>query len=131
MPTRHPLARPLSVALLALGLLTAPSTRAVVQTPGPPDSMSAQITAMSSTGLKFAECETRMKALVTMLGKAGYVSRRSHLGADAVMTGLWYHPQHHTSVVAFSGLRAPDNTLSFSAAEMDGQVRWNELLATP
>lgn len=131
MPALHTLARRLSAALLALALLTAPGTLAIVQTPGPPDAMSAQITAMSGTRLKFAECETRMKALATMLGKAGYVSRRSHLGADAVMTGLWYHPQHHMSVVAFSEMRASDDTLSFSAAEIAGQVGWNELLATP
>ena len=64
-----------------------------------------------------------------MLDKAGYVSMRSHVGAHAIVTALWYHPQRHTFVVAFSGLRASDN--AFSAAEMDGQVRWKELLDTP
>ncbi|CAM4136194.1 hypothetical protein [Deinococcus marmoris] len=127
MPTVHPLARRLSVALLTLGLLGAPG--ALGRQAAPAETLGNQLTAMSATGLKLAECEQRMQALGTMLSQAGYVSRRSHLGADAVMTGVWYHPQRQTTVVAFSGWQAADN--AFSAAEMDGQVRWNELLATP
>lgn len=116
-------------ALLLLAVLTAPGTLAAMQTSVPPGSMGAQITAMSGTGLGLSECETRMKALGTMLGKAGYVSRHSRLGADAVMTALWYHPQNKMTVVAFSGWQASGN--EFSAAEMTGEVRWNDLLPVP
>jgi len=45
------------------------------------------------------------------------------------MTGLWYHPQRHTTVVALSGWQASDN--AFSAAERDGQMRWDEFLTMP
>lgn len=116
-----------SVTLLSLGLLGAPV--ALGGFVDPPDTLSTQLTAMTGTGLKLTECQKRMQTLGTMLSNAGYVSRHSHLGADAMMTALWYHPQRHTTVLAFSGWRAADN--AFSATEMDGQVRWNELLATP
>ncbi|CAM4357921.1 hypothetical protein [Deinococcus marmoris] len=129
MSTLKTAVRPTSSALVLLVLLAFPGTLAIRQTPGPPDTLATQVSAMSATGLKLAECEQRMQTLGTMLSRAGYVSRRAHVGADTVMTSLWYHPQHHTSVVAFSGLRASDN--AFSAAEMAGEVRWNELLATP
>ena len=115
----------------ALTLLAFPGTLATRQTPGPPDTLGTQVSAMSATGLNLAECEQRMQDLRTMLSRAGYVSKRSHVGADTVITSLWYHPQHQTSVVAFSGFRASDNTLSFSAAEMAGEVLWNDLLPTP
>ena len=131
MSTLKTAVRPTSSALLLLALLAFPRTLAMRQSSGPPDTLGSQVSAMSATGLKLAECEQRMQDLRTMLSRAGYVSRRSHVGADAVMTALWYHPQHHTSVVAFSGFRASDNTMSFSAAEMAGEVRWSELLATP
>ncbi len=127
MLPRNTPARRLSAALLTLGLLGAPG--ALGNQASSRDDLGHQLTAMAGTGLTLAECEQRMQTLGTMLNRAGYVSRRAHLGADAVMTALWYHPQHHTSVVAFSGWRASDN--AFSATEMDGQVRWNELLATP
>ena len=127
MLPRHTPARRLSAALLTLGLLGAPG--ALGNQAAPADALGPQLTAMSGTGLTLAECEQRMQTLGTMLNQAGYVSRRAHLGADAVMTALWYHPQHHTSVVAFSGWQASDN--AFSATEMAGQVRWNELLPTP
>ncbi len=119
--------RRLSAALLTLGLLGAPG--ALGNQAESTDELGPQLTAMAATGLMHSECEQRMQTVGTMLSRAGYVSRRSHLGADAVMTALWYHPQRHTSVVAFSGWRASDN--AFSAAEMDGQVRWNELIGTP
>ncbi|MBB6018175.1 hypothetical protein ACFP9V_26070 [Deinococcus radiopugnans] len=127
MPTLHLLPRRLAVALLTLGLLGAPGALGRLAVPA--EEIGNRLTEMSGTGLKFADCEQRLQTLETMLGRAGYVSRRSHLGADAVMTALWYHPQRHTSVVAFSGWQAADN--AFSAKELDGEVRWNELLATP
>lgn len=127
MPTLHLLARRLSVTLLTLGLLGAPG--ALGSQAAPAETLGTQLTAMAGTGLKLAECETRMQTLGTMLSQAGYVSRRAHLGADATMTALWYHPQRQTTVVAFSGWQAADN--AFSVAEMAGDVRWNELLATP
>ncbi|GGL88492.1 hypothetical protein GCM10010840_28120 [Deinococcus aerolatus] len=115
--------RRLSVAVLTLGLLGVSGEAA------PAETLGTQLTAMSATGLKLSECQTRMQTLGTMLSKAGYVSRRAHLGADAVMTALWYHPQRHTTVVAFSGWQASDN--AFSAAEIAGQVGWNEFLPLP
>lgn len=127
MPTLHNLARRTSVTMLILGLLGAPG--ALGGQAGSPDALGNQLTAMAGTGLKLAECQKRMQTLATMLGKAGYVSKRSHLGADAIMTALWYHPQNHTTVLAFSGRQASDN--AFSATEMDGQMRWNDLLPMP
>lgn len=129
MSTLKTAVRPSSSALVLLVLLAFPATLAIRQTPGPPDTLGTQLTAMAGTGLKLAECEQRLQTLGTMLSQAGYVSRRAHLGTDATMTALWVHPQRHTSVVAFSGWQASDN--AFSAAEMAGEVRWNELLATP
>ena len=127
MPIPRMLVRRLSVALLTLGLLGA--SGALGSQTDPPDTLGPQLTAMAGTGLKLTECEKRMQTLGTMLGQAGYVSRHAHLGADAVMTALWYHPQRHTTVVAFSGWQASDN--AFSAAEMAGQLGWNELFPMP
>ena len=86
MPTVHTLARHVSVALLTLGLLGAPSTLAAVQTPGPPDFVSAQIMAMSGTGLKLADCEQRMQTLEAggqAIQNCGRESAGFRIGCDA------------------------------------------------
>jgi hypothetical protein len=50
-----------------LALLAFPGALAMRQTPGPPDTLSTQLKAMSGTGLKFTECEQRRQTLGTML----------------------------------------------------------------
>lgn len=119
----HTLARRTSLALLTVILMGA--SNSVARPADPPDSLATELTALSGTGLMRAECHNRMQRLVSMLGKAGYGSMRSHLGEDGSMIARWYNPQSHTTVLAFAGVQATDN--AFLTTEMTGLVRWNEL----
>ena len=116
-----------SFALLVAALLGAPDSLA--RQAAAPDSMQSQVSAMSGTELMLAGCQERMQMLGTMLGKAGYGPMRSRLVDGTTMIARWYHPEHHTTVVAFAGWRPSDN--AFSVAEVAGVLRWNELAGTP
>jgi hypothetical protein len=94
-----------------------------------PDSLETQLSAMAGSGLMLAGCQERLRMLGSMLKEAGFSPMRSHLGTDATMTARWYHPERHTTVLAFAGWQPSDNV--FSATEMSGLMRWNELLGTP
>ncbi|MFC4455116.1 hypothetical protein [Deinococcus sonorensis] len=95
----------------------------------PPDSMGSQLSAMAGTGLMLAGCQERMRMLNSMLREAGFNPMRTHLGADGTMTARWYHPERHTTVLAFAGWQATNNF--FSATEVPGLMRWNEFIANP
>ncbi|UQN08299.1 hypothetical protein [Deinococcus sp. QL22] len=70
-----------------------------------------------------------MKTLDSLLKEAGYSSMRTQVVDGTTKVARWYHPEHHTTIVAFAGWQASDNT--FTAGEFPGLMRWNELIATP
>lgn len=117
-----------SSALLMLALLASSGTLAIVQTAGPPDSPSTTVTAMSGTGLTFAECQKRAQEMNRVLVQAGYSSMRQYARGDT-MVARWYHSQRDTTTLAFCGSQPSNN--AFSVVEVPGLVRWNELIPVP
>ena len=128
MSTFHTLARRALVALLTLSLLGAPVAHGRPYDP-PEGVLSVQMMSLSGTGLMLAGCQERMQTLGTMLSNAGYGPMSSHVVDSTTMVARWYHPLRHNTILAFAGWQASGN--AFSATEVPGSVRWNELLGTP
>ncbi|MFC4424903.1 hypothetical protein [Deinococcus navajonensis] len=95
----------------------------------PPNALHTQLKAMSGTGLMLAGCQERLQTLDGMLRKAGYSPMRSWLVDGSTMIARWYHPERHTTVLAFAGWQATGN--AFSTDEFAGMMRWNELTTSP
>lgn len=110
-----------SAALLTLGLLGAPGVLA--RFVDPPDALSAQLTAMSATGLTRTQCQERVQQMTGILGQAGYHSMRPYARGDTMISS-WHGQQRDTTFLAFSGMQASDNV--FSVVEVPGLVRSNE-----
>ncbi|PNY80909.1 hypothetical protein [Deinococcus koreensis] len=127
MPTLRTVTGRTSFALLTVALLGGSGSFA--RQADAPDSMGTQLSALSGSGLMLASCQERMQRLGTMLGKAGYGPMRSRLFDGTTMIARWYHPEHHTTVLAVAGWQDSGN--AFSAGEFAGLVRWNELAGTP
>lgn len=111
-----------SSALLMLALLAFPGSLAMRQTAGPPDTLSARVTAMSATGLTSAECQKRVQQMTSVLGQAGYRSMRTYARGETMISS-WHSQQRDTTFLAFSGVQASDNV--FSVVEVPGLVRSN------
>ena len=124
MPTLRPFIRQHSFALLTVTLLGA--SGALARQANASDSLAPQLSAMSGAGLILAGCQERMKTLGSMLGEAGYGPMRSRLVDGTTMIARWYHPGHHTTVMAFVGWQDSGN--AFSAGEFAGLMRWNEFV---
>lgn len=116
-----------SFALLTVALLGASGSLA--RQANAPNAMSTQLSAMAGTGLMLAGCQERLQLLGRLLSTAGYGPMRARLVDGTTMITRWYHPEHHTTVVAFAGWQLSGN--AFSVGEFTGLTRWNELLATP
>jgi hypothetical protein len=127
MVTPHLFVRRSLSVLLTVALLGAPGSLA--RQADPPATLGAQLTAMSGTGLMLAGCEERMQTLSSMLSEAGYGPMRSRLVDGTTMIARWYHPGHHTTVMAFAGWHDSGNV--FSAGEFAGLMRWNEFATAP
>ena len=127
MPTLRTVIGRSSSVLLTLALLGVSGSLA--RQADASDSIRTQLSAMSGSGLRLAGCQERMQTLGIMLAKAGYGPMRSRLLDGTTMIARWYHPEHHTTVVAFAGWQDSDN--AFSVAEVAGVLRWNELIAMP
>lgn len=111
--------RPLIWATLLLGSVLAAQVT----------SLSAQLAAMSGTGLTIAQCRDRMQNLGTLLGRAGYSPGRTQTMSDGTLAARWYNRTANRTVVAFSGQNAVGNI--FTVSEQDGPVRWSDLLVVP
>ena len=109
-----------SSALLTLALLASPSTLA---RQAGPDTLSAQVTAMSGTGLSSAECQRRVQQMTSVLSQAGYRSMHPYARGDTMISS-WHSHQRDTTFLAFSGVQASDNT--FSVVEVPGLAHSND-----
>lgn len=127
MHTPHPFDRRSKLSLFTVALMGVSGSLAMPF--DRPDSLETELSAMSGTGLTLSGCQERMQTLGSMLSRAGFNPMRFHMGNDATMTARWYHPERHMTVLAFAGWQPSDNT--FSATEVVGLMRWNELIADP
>lgn len=127
MLTLHSFILRSTLSLFTLALLEVSSSLAMPF--NSPDALDTQLSPMSGTGLVLAGCQERMQTLGSMLGEAGYGPMRSRLVDGTTMIARWYHPGHHTTVMAFAGWQDSGN--AFSAAEFVGLMRWNEFVAAP
>ena len=110
-----------SSALLTLALLGTPV--ALSGFVDSPDTLSAQVTAMSGTGLSSAECQRRVQQMTSVLSQAGYRSMRPYARGDTMISS-WHSHQRDTTFLAFSGVQASDNT--FSVVEVPGLAHSND-----
>ncbi|CAM4129969.1 hypothetical protein [Deinococcus marmoris] len=110
-----------SSALLMLALLASPG--ALARQPELLGALSAQVTAMSATGLTLAECQQRVQQMTGILAQAGYRSMRPYARGDT-MIASWHGRQRDTTFLAISGTQASDNV--FSVVEVPGLVHSND-----
>ena len=91
--------------------------------------LGTQVQAMSARGLTLAQGQERLEALNTLLKGAGYGPMRRSRLEDGTLLARWSHAHARSTVLMTMEQQETGDT--FTVSEVAGQVRWNELIATP